>query len=120
MAETEFGRTRRCHGEAGVVAEARAGPERESETRLKVEEGNRSVVELLTNDSIGREAEPIAVERDRARQIVYAESDDGQARMHSMCLLGGGWRERCRVASSEDEGSPMDRPGGRDRVMLGP
>src|SRR5262245_17314691 len=56
LRQRELGRARRSPLEAGVVRDARAGPERESHAALQVDEYDGAVLELLPHDSDGREA----------------------------------------------------------------
>ena len=48
------------------MGEALARPERQTKTRLEVEEGDGAVLELLADDAVRREAEAVAVEVQRA------------------------------------------------------
>jgi hypothetical protein len=58
-----------------VVRQARAGPECQPQSGLQLEEGDGSVLELLSDDSLGFQAEAIPIEADGALQVVDAESD---------------------------------------------
>jgi hypothetical protein len=54
---------------------ARAGPECQPQSGLQIEEGDGSVLALLSDDSLGFQAEAIPIEADGALQVVDAESD---------------------------------------------
>jgi len=56
-----------------VLREARAGPERQPKSGLKVEEGDGSMLELLPNDPVSLQAEAIPIEANGALQVVDAE-----------------------------------------------
>ena len=58
-----------------VVSQARAGPECQPQSGLQLEEGDGPVLELLSDDSLGFQAEAIPIEADGALQVVDAESD---------------------------------------------
>jgi hypothetical protein len=64
------------------VRKARSRPQGQLQTGLHVEEGDRSVRELLTDDAPGGEAEAVAIERERPLEIVDAERDETDARLH--------------------------------------
>ena len=52
----------RRQGNAGVVGEVLAVPDRQDEARLQVEERDRAVLELRPEDAFGLEAKAVAVE----------------------------------------------------------
>jgi hypothetical protein len=47
-----------------------------------LEESDRAMFELFADDTLGPEAEPVAIEADRPLQIVDAEGDERNARFH--------------------------------------
>ena len=64
------------------MREARARPDGEAQATLEVEECDGAVLELLADDALGREAEAVAVERDRAMQVVHAQREHGDPWFH--------------------------------------
>src|SRR5690606_37046620 len=80
--EGEFRRRRRALWDAAVVRDAGARPERQPQPSLQVDEDHRAVLELRSVDAVRGEAEPFAVEVERALQVVDAEGEDGDARQH--------------------------------------
>ena len=82
VAEREFRRAGGRSGEATVMGEIVASPDRELEPVLQLEEGNRPVLELSADDAFARESEPVAIEAQRAFQVVDADGQDGDPRLH--------------------------------------
>ena len=82
MADREVG----CAGRGGrkprVVRDARARPECELEARLQIEKRDRAVLELRADDTFGFEAEAVAVEAERSLQVIHAQRDERDARLH--------------------------------------
>jgi hypothetical protein len=66
------------------VGDAFAEPEPELQARLQVEENDRAVLELLADDALGRQAQAIAIEAERPLQVVDADRDQGDPRLHGL------------------------------------
>src|SRR6184192_2665396 len=64
--EAELGCAPRTDCDARIMGEARARPERELEARLQIKESDRAVLELRADDAFGLQAQPVAVEPQRA------------------------------------------------------
>src|SRR5438094_4691119 len=82
--EAKFGRALRRHADAGILREARSGPERELESRLQIEERHGAILELGADDTFGVQAQPVAVEPQRALEVVNAQGDERDARLHAL------------------------------------
>src|SRR5690606_23623884 len=82
VAERHLGRAARTLGDAAVGCDALARPDREAQPALELEERDGAVLELLADQAAGREAEAVAVEAQRALEVVDAEGEDGQLRLH--------------------------------------
>ena len=54
------------------MRKARARPHRETQARLQIEEGDGAVLEFPADDAFGGKAEPVAVEGERAFEVVDA------------------------------------------------
>src|SRR5262245_50440485 len=80
--ERELGRARPPGRYPGIVRNARARPERELEAGLEIEERYRAVLELRSDDALGLEAEAVAIEAQRPLEVVHAEGDEGDSRLH--------------------------------------
>ena len=89
VAERELRRSPRPRLEPRVVRDRRARPQREAEAVLQVEEGDGTVRILATDDPPCREAQPIAIERDGALEVVHPQRDDGQSRSHASYAVVG-------------------------------
>ena len=61
------------------MGEARARPDRKLQACLQVEEGDGAMLELLTDDPLGRKAKAVPVERDGALKILDGKRDDRDA-----------------------------------------
>ncbi len=49
---------------------------------LQIEKRHRAVLEFPADDTFGRQAQPVAVERQRSFKVVDAQRDDGYAWFH--------------------------------------
>src|SRR5262245_32178989 len=86
VGDAELGLAATAQGDAGIVGQAPARPERELQTGLEIEERDRPVFELRADDAFGLEAEPVAIELDRSLEVVDAECDEGYPRFHERAL----------------------------------
>ena len=57
-------------------------PKRELQPRLQVEEDHGAMLEFRADDALRREPQAVAIEAHRALEIVDAEGDEGDARLH--------------------------------------
>src|SRR5438309_8009524 len=81
--EAELGCAPRTDCDARIMGEARARPERELESRLQIEERHGAMLELGADDAFGVQAQPVAVEPQRALEVVNAQGDERDARLHA-------------------------------------
>lgn len=77
VAERELGGATLALGEAAVVRDVGARPERELEAGLQIEEDDGAMLELPADDALRGQAEAVAVEGKRPLQIVDAKGDEG-------------------------------------------
>jgi hypothetical protein len=75
--EADLDRIGLAYGQPGVARQALARPQRETQARLQIEEGDRAVLELLADDAFGAQAEAVTIEADRALQVADAQRDQG-------------------------------------------
>jgi hypothetical protein len=68
------------------MSDALAGPESQTQARLKLDEHNSPVLELFANDAFGGKAQAITVETQRGFKIINAESDNCDSRFHMTWL----------------------------------
>jgi hypothetical protein len=73
--EAQVGCTSTAQRQPCVLRQARAGPESQPQSGLQVEEGDGSVLELVSDDSLRFQAESIPIETHGALQVVDAERD---------------------------------------------
>src|SRR5688572_12165247 len=67
---------------SGIVSNACARPNRQSQTGLEIKKGDRSILELTPNYSGRREPETISIKRDSSLKVVNSDGDDGNSRLH--------------------------------------
>jgi hypothetical protein len=64
------------------MANAFAGPESQAQPRLQLNEHNCSILELLSNDTLGRKTQAIPIKTQRCLEISDAKSDYCDTRFH--------------------------------------
>src|SRR5205823_6405287 len=82
--KAEFGCALRSDRDACILREASSRPERELEARLQIKESDRAVLELRADDAFGLQAHSVAVEPQRALEVVNAQGDERDARLHAL------------------------------------
>src|SRR5262249_36798352 len=73
--------------EAGVATNARAVPQRQHQAPVEREKGHAAVLELLAHDARCRPAEAIAIEGQRAFEVVDAQRHHRDPRFHDVPSL---------------------------------
>jgi hypothetical protein len=66
------------------MGKAFARPDCELQTGLQVEEGHRAMLELRADDAWRFQAKPVAIEPQRALEIVDPDSDESDSRLHAV------------------------------------
>ena len=64
------------------MGEVVTGPGRELEPALQVKERNRAMLELLADNALRREPEPVTIEAQRAFEVVDADGEDVDPSFH--------------------------------------
>src|SRR5690606_18118512 len=80
--ERHFRRAVRAERKAGIVRDAAARPQRKPQAGLELNEHHGAMFEFAADDALGGETEAIAVKAQRSVEIVDADGDDGNARLH--------------------------------------
>ncbi len=75
MADGELDRAGCFHRQTGVRREALARPQGQLEARLQIEESDSAILELAADDSLGAEAQTVAIERDGALEIIDPQGE---------------------------------------------
>src|SRR5690606_28771269 len=68
--------------QAGVMGDVVLRPDGEFQPTRQIEEGDRAMRELATDNAFGREAEAVTIEGKRSFEIGNAEREDGDLRFH--------------------------------------
>ena len=82
MSKSEIGGTRLARGKAGIMRETFARPDGKLESGLQIEEGNRSMLELVSDDTFRLQPKAVTVEIERSFQIIDAERNECYALLH--------------------------------------
>ncbi|MNN73098.1 hypothetical protein D3C81_1891880 [compost metagenome] len=89
MAEAEFAGTGRCECYTAIVYQAGTRRQGQFQPGLQIKEGDSAVLKFLADDAFGLQAQAVAIEMQRSFQIVYAQGDDADTRLHCLFLQSG-------------------------------
>ena len=87
MPEGEIGGACTAQRNARIMGNALAWPDRKLQPSLQVKEGYGSVFKLLADNAFCLEAKAIAIEPKRPLQVVNANGNNGDSRLHDGFLI---------------------------------
>src|SRR6188508_2185032 len=82
VTQAHLGGAARTLGDTCVPRQILPGPQGELEAGLEIDEDDRAVLELGAHDASGGKPEPVAVEPERALQVVHAQCYQGDVGIH--------------------------------------